>query len=60
MINHIVIKIYYLKQLNYNTDIHIKAGTFIYIYLTVSGVRNENASCEHTMLKNGASVEISR
>jgi len=32
MINRIVIKIYEIKQLNYNTDIHIKVGTFIYIY----------------------------
>ena len=34
--------------------LYIKAGTFIYIYLTVSIAR------KHAMLKNSASVEISR
>jgi len=46
MINRIVIKIYEIKQLNYNTDIPIKAGTFIYIYLTVSTARMLAASMQ--------------
>ena len=55
--NRIVIKIYYIKQLNYNADITHK-GWHLYIYLTVSICGN--ASCKHAMLKIGSSVETSR
>jgi len=37
----------------------MKAGTFIYLYI-FNSFHCENASCEHAMLKNGASGEISR
>jgi len=45
-INRIVIKIYCIKQLNYNTNVYMKAGTFIYIYLTVSIARMLAARCK--------------
>ena len=57
MINRIVIKIYQIKQINTTLMLYIKAGTFIYIYY--NSFCSKNASCEHAMLKNGASVEIS-
>ena len=39
--------------------LYIKAGTFIYIYIYLTVSTCGNASCEHAVLKNGASVEIS-
>jgi len=59
MSNSIDIKIYYKKQLDYNTYIINKCwhlAIYIYIYLTVS--TSGNASCKRAILKNGASAEI--
>jgi len=53
-----LLKFYYKKQLNYNNNgIHIKADTFVYIYILTFRQRNLLSSTR-AKLKDGASVEV--